>query len=307
EQKDTIEYIPGVRVIEQKDLPSYLQQTNTEGQQFLDKAFKEVKKADFILCNTVQELESHSIFVLQEKKSIYAIGPLLNFPNGFTKRNIVPTSMRTEFDCSQWLNTKPQGSVLYISFGSSIPSQKSDIEEIAHGLVKSGVNFIWVLRHDCVSFEEPYFLPIGIQDEIKGKGLVVTWTNQIEIMSHPSIGGFLTHCGWNSIIESLQCSGVPLLCFPLRGDQFTNRKIVVDDWGIGINLCDSKPLTRVEVAAKINRLMLGKSANKLKKEVIKVRQMVLNALPINGSSEKSLSNFIIDVKAKINGRIADDQ
>ncbi|GMN39203.1 hypothetical protein TIFTF001_008436 [Ficus carica] len=301
-RKGTIDYIPGVRAIEPKDLPSYLQETNTVAHQFLDKAFKEVKNADFILCNTIEELESNSMSTLQEKNQpIYAIGPLIDFSNEFTKRNIVPTSMRTELNCTQWLNTKPHGSVLYVSFGSSIPSKVSDIEEIAHGLVLSGVNFVWVLRRDAVSFEEPYVLPIEIQDEIKDKGLVLTWTNQIEVLSHPSIGGFLTHCGWNSVLESLWCSGVPLLCFPLRGDQITNRKIVVDDWRIGLNLCDRKPLTRSEVAEKITRLMSENSADELKKEVIKVSQMVLNALAIDGSSEKSSSDFVVDVKAKLDG------
>ncbi|EXC16171.1 UDP-glycosyltransferase 86A1 [Morus notabilis] len=170
------------------------------------------------------------------------------------------------------------------------------------GLLLSEVNFIWVVRPNIASYDQDYDLPIGFLDEVKGRGLIVTWTGQIEVISHPSIGGFLTHWGWNSILESIWC-GVPLLCFPLFTDQPTNRKLVVDDWRIRLNLCDRKPLTRVEVAEKIGRLMSGKSAEELRKEMIKVREILENALAMNGSSEKNLCQFITDVKAKISERI----
>ncbi|EXC16162.1 UDP-glycosyltransferase 86A1 [Morus notabilis] len=303
--KDTaIDYIPGVKAIEPKDLSSYLQETDKGPHEFFDKVFKEVKSADFILCNTIQELESDTIFALQEKKPIFAISPQVLSPFGFAKSSTVPTSLRAKFDCSQWLNTKPRGSGLYISFGSFISPKKCDIEEIAHGVLFSGMNFVWVLHHDAVSCEESCVLPFGFEDMIKDKGLIVPWCNQVEVLSHPSIGGFLTHCGWNSILESLQCSGVPLLCFPLKGDQITNRKLVVDDWRIGLNLCDRKPLTRLEAADKIKCLMSGKSdGHELLEQVIKVRQTVGNAMAKDGSCEKNLHQFIVDVKVKIGERI----
>ncbi|KAL5546132.1 hypothetical protein UlMin_005819 [Ulmus minor] len=299
-REDMIDYIPGVKAMEPKDLPSFLQdtKTNTRAHRIIYKSFEDVKNADFVLCNTVEELESNTILALQEKQPIYAIGPV--FPSEFTK-TIVPTSMMTEFDCSQWLTNKPNASVLYISFGSFLVSSQSDIEEIASGLLLSKVNFIWVLRPNAVSHERKYVLPVGFEDEIKERGLIVSWCNQIEVISHPAIGGFLTHCGWNSILESLWF-GVPLLCFPLVGDQPTNRKLVVDDWRVGINLCDQKPLKRSEVAKKINHLMNGKSAEELRKEAMKIRQTIRNALENDGISEKNLCQFVDDLKAKISKR-----
>ena len=298
-REDTVDYIPGVKAIEPKDLISYLQDTDvsTSMHCLIDKVSQDMKRADFILCNTVHELESEPISAIQENKPMYAIGPL--FPSGFSKtKSLVPTSLKPQYDCTQWLNSKPLGTVLYVSFGSFIPCGKNEIDEIAHGLLLSKVNFIWVLRPDAVSYEEPYVLPIGFEDEVKGRGLIVRWTNQIEVISHPSIGGFLTHCGWNSVLESIWY-GVPMLCLPLMTDQFTNRKLVVDDWRIGVNLCDRKPLTRFEVAKKINHLISGKSADELRKEIMKLRQILGNALTQNGSSEKNLCQFISDVKAKI--------
>ncbi|KAF5471858.1 hypothetical protein F2P56_008624 [Juglans regia] len=165
---------------------------------------------------------------------------------------------------------------------------KHDIAEIAYALSSSGGNFIWVLCPDVVNSDEPDFLTVGFEDDVRGRGLVVTWCHQIDVISHPTVGGFLTHCGWNSILESIWC-GVPLLCFPLLTDQFTNRKLVVDGWRIGLNLCDKKLITREEVAAKINRVMGGKSGDALRmntKELRNILENALNSIHGHGSSEK---------------------
>ncbi|PON60327.1 UDP-glucuronosyl/UDP-glucosyltransferase [Parasponia andersonii] len=302
-REDTIDYIPGIKAIEPKDLTSHLQETDvsTAMSRLINKVSQDMKKADFVLCNTVHELESEPISAIQEVQPMYAIGPL--FPSGFSDtKSVVPTSLKPESDCTQWLNTKPHGSVLYISFGSFASCGKNDIDEIAHGLLLSKVNFVWVLRTSAISYEEPYVLPNGFEDEVKGRGLTVTWTNQVEVISHPAIGGFLTHCGWNSVLESIWY-GVPMLCFPLMTDQLTNRKLVVDDWRIGANLCDRKPLTRFEVAEKINRLMNGKSADELRIEVMKAKQTLRIALAKDGSSERNLCQFIKDVKTKIVNKV----
>ncbi|KAM7263159.1 hypothetical protein ACFE04_000842 [Oxalis oulophora] len=146
-REDTIDYIPGVQAIEPKDLMSYLQATNINQveHRIIFKAFTDVKKADFVILNTVHELEPSTISALQEKQPTFPIGPI--FPNGFTK-SVVATSLWSESDCVTFLDSKPNGSVLYLSFGSYAHASKNVIAEIAHGLLLSGVNFIWVLRPD---------------------------------------------------------------------------------------------------------------------------------------------------------------
>ncbi|XP_044473029.1 UDP-glycosyltransferase 86A1 isoform X2 [Mangifera indica] len=283
--------------IEPKDLMSYLQaaDTKTVVHRIIYKAFEDVRKVDFIICNTVQELESETISALQKKHPVFAIGPI--FPSGFTK-SIVATSLWSESECTQWLNTKPHSSVLYVSFGSYAHASKEDMQEIALGLLVSEVNFIWVLRPDIVSSDETQFLPVDFEENIKGRGLIVPWCCQIDVISHPAIGGFLTHCGWNSILESIWCN-IPLLCFPLLTDQFTNRKLVVDDWKIGINLCDNKPITGENVRENIHRLMSGKSSEEWRKNVSGMRNILENALSKDGSSDKNFNQFINDMKVKI--------
>lgn len=296
-REDTIDYVPGVRAIEPKDMMSFLQETDTTSvcHHIIFNAFKDARGAHFHLCNTVQEIEAETISALQAKTPFYAIGPI--FPSKFNK-NVVATSLWSESDCTQWLNTRPQGSVLYVSFGSYAHVSKKDLIEIANGLHLSKVNFVWVLRPDIVSSNDTEPLPAGFREQVKDRAIVIPWCSQKAVLTHPAIGGFLTHCGWNSTLESIWCS-VPMLCFPLLTDQFTNRKLVVDDWKIGINLCDRRAVSKEEVSEKINCLMNGKSRDEYRKAVVQVKKTLEDALTPNGSSEKNMDNFIKALKAKM--------
>ncbi|KAJ7947861.1 Glycosyltransferase [Quillaja saponaria] len=296
-REDPIDYIPGVKTIDPKDTMSYLQESDTSSvcHQIIFSAFRDVRGADFVLCNTVQEIEPETIAALEAKMPFYAIGPI--FPSGFTK-SAVATSLWSESDCTQWLDTKPEGSVLYISFGSYAHVTKRDLVEIANGLLLSNVTFVWVLRPDIVSSEDVDPLPVGFKEAVSDRSMILTWCCQNQVLAHPAIGGFLTHCGWNSILESIWCK-VPLLCFPLYTDQFTNRKLVVDDWKIGINLSDRKVVTKKEVSEKINRLMNGKSGNDpYRTKFIELKKALENAWVANGTSLKNMDSFINGLKAK---------
>lgn len=294
---DAIDYIPGVGTIDPTDLTSYLQadDISTVVHRVIYRIFEDVKKADIIICNAVQELESTTLSALHKKQPTYAIGPIVS---GLANRPMA-TSLWSESDCTPWLDEKPDGSVLYVSFGSHAnTTSKEDIWEIANGLLTSGVNFVWVVRPDIVRAGEMNFLPVGFEDSIKGRGLIVQWCSQMKVISHRAVGGFLSHCGWNSVLESIWC-GVPLICFPLFTDQFTNRKLVVDDWRIGINLCDRASITQEEVQEKIKYLMSGKSSEELRNAIKKVSRTLENALTSDGSSEKNFTLFIEDLKAQI--------
>ncbi|KAJ3682495.1 hypothetical protein LUZ60_015068 [Juncus effusus] len=298
-RKDTISYIPGVPSIEPTELMSYLQDPNpsTVVHQIIFKAFDEAKRAKFILCNTIEELEPNTISALKLEKPFYSIGPI--FPTGFT-RSRVATSLWTESDCKNWLDTKVPGSVLYISFGSYAHVTKRDLGEIAKGVMDSKVNFLWVLRPDIVSSDEPEPLPTGFLEETLGRGIIVQWCCQVEVLSHPSVGGFLTHCGWNSILESIWC-GVPMLCFPLLTDQFTNRKLVVRDWRIGMPIGELNTVLADDVATRVKDLIGGEIGDEARVEIKKVRQILESALKSNGSSQRNLDQFIFDLGNACNG------
>ncbi|KAJ9188806.1 hypothetical protein P3X46_000168 [Hevea brasiliensis] len=296
-REDAIDYIPGVKAIEPKDTTSYLQETDTTSicHQIIYSCFIDTKNADFVLCNTVQELEHDTISALQAKIPYYAIGPI--FPNDFSK-TIVATSLWSESQCTKWLDKRPHASVLYVSFGSYAHVTKNDLVEIASGLSLSKVSFVLVLRPDVVSSDDADPLPVGFKEEVADRAIVIPWCTQREVLAHPAIGGFLTHCGWNSILESIWCE-VPLLCFPLYTDQFTNRKLVVDDWKIGINLSNKKVISKEEVSDNINRLMCGESKDEFKNRIKEIKKTLESAVSPSGSSEKNMLQFIKDLEAKI--------
>ncbi|KNA10550.1 hypothetical protein SOVF_143340 [Spinacia oleracea] len=296
-RKDTIDYIPGISSLKRSDLTSYLQEEDltTMHPQYNLASLDDTKRAHLILGNTVQELEAHTISAIQAHVPFYAIGPL--FSPGFTKSPIA-TSLWTESDCTLWLDTKPPSSVLYVSFGSYAHLRKEELEEIANGIKLSGVNFLWVIRPDMVSSDDTDPLPDGFRDEVSDRGMVVTWTCQKEVLSHRAIGGFVTHCGWNSALESIWCD-VPLLCFPLLTDQFTNRKLMVDDWKIGCNLCEEKPVTKAEIQRKIKDLMSGSMGYELRNRIKGIKQVLQDAMMIEGSSENNVDDFIKELNIAI--------
>ncbi|KAI4378724.1 hypothetical protein MLD38_016163 [Melastoma candidum] len=294
-RKDPIDYIPGVPAIEPTDLPSYLQDPDASnmGAQFIQAVFDDEKTSDIVIINTIQELELEAIASMLRSKPTYAIGPI-SAPE--SPQLHISTTIFRELDCMRWLDTKREHSVLYISFGSFCSGNEAAMREIAHEVLLSMVNFLWVIRDDMDGF-----LPDGFTEAADGRGLIVPWCNQKKVISHPAVGGFLTHCGWNSILESIQCE-VPLICFPLFTDQFTNRRIVVEEFQIGINLHDREEVSRAEVAEKICRVMEGSMSDNLRKNLRERKKAMKDAVTANGSSRRNIREFIDCVEKKVRSK-----
>ncbi|CAN0923161.1 Crocetin glucosyltransferase 3 [Linum grandiflorum] len=224
------------------------------------------------LCNSVEEIEPLGFELLRKytNRQIYGIGPLL--PNEFllgsssSSRATTKTHGVSPEKCSEWLQLHEPGSVLYISFGSQNSINPSQMMELAIGLEQSSVSaFVWVIRppigFDRKSEFRPEWLPEGFEERMKEskRGLLIrNWAPQLEILSHESVGGFLSHCGWNSVLESLS-QGVPIIGWPLAAEQAFNSKMLVEEMGVAVELARGAvvDLDREEVKRVVEIVMVN--------------------------------------------------
>ncbi|MED6171375.1 hypothetical protein PIB30_040150 [Stylosanthes scabra] len=234
-------HIPGCPVpFQVQDFPApVLYQRSSQAYKSFLGVCREYSLVDGVIVNTFTDLESDAIKAIEDQAKtrnnnanspfVYPIGPLIQ---------TATTNQVNRLECLTWLDNQPPKSVLYISFGSGGTVSQEQLNEIAFGLELSGNKFLWVLRAPN-SFggsaylkeqkEDPlHYLPSGFLDRTKGQGLVVTsWAPQVEILAHGSTGGFLTHCGWNSILESV-VYGVPMIAWPLFAEQSMNAVLLKD-------------------------------------------------------------------------------
>uniref|UniRef100_A0ACD5US64 Uncharacterized protein n=1 Tax=Avena sativa TaxID=4498 RepID=A0ACD5US64_AVESA len=225
---------------------------------FFRRVISSCRKTDAVLVNTVQELEASGLDMFRRSFGVEAwpIGPIL----------AAPTLSDSQVDASiiRWLDAHPPRSVLYISFGSQNSINADQMVELALGLEASGRPFLWVLRPplglDATDGFKPEWLPPGFEERTAkaNRGLLVRgWAPQARILAHASTAAFMSHCGWNSILESLY-HGVPLIGWPLGAEQFFNAMVVVE-WGVCVEVArgnmESSAVERGAVAEALRTVM----------------------------------------------------
>lgn len=261
--------------------------------------FKNMSKLTFILVETFQELEHDVVNYLTSKKfPIKTVGPLFKYPKevATTSNDDVQGDFMKVENCIDWLDTKSPSSLVYISFGSVVILKKEQVEEIAYGLLNSGVNFLWVIRPPTkVQNFDPLSLPNGFLEKAGDKAKIVQWCPQEQVLSHPSVACFVTHCGWNSTMEALS-SGVPVLAFPQWGDQVTDAKYLVDVFKVGFRLCrgeaENRIIPRDEVEKCVREATNGPKAAEIKENALKWKKKAEEAVVEGGSSERNMQAFV---------------
>ncbi|XP_076917610.1 UDP-glycosyltransferase 83A1-like [Bidens hawaiensis] len=243
--------------------------------------------ANHIICNSSMELEP-GVFTLFPK--MLPIGPLLAINKSSRQ---VGHFWNEDSTCLTWLDQQPVNSVIYVAFGSITIFNQAQFEELALGLIDTKRPFLWVVRRST-SGTMDYAYPSGFMDSIGTLGKIVNWAPQQEILNHPSVACFMSHCGWNSTMEGVS-NGVPFMCWPYFADQFFNKTYICDVWktGIGLNKDDVGIVTRGEIKSKVEQLL---NNDTIKQNALNLQGKVRECLGAGNSSEKNLNNFIDWVK-----------
>ncbi|KAJ6310494.1 hypothetical protein OIU76_015258 [Salix suchowensis] len=212
-----------------------------------------------------------------------------------------------EHECMRWLARKNPNSVLYICFGSLFNHPAAQLLELAMALEASGQNFIWVVRErkQTKLAEKEEWLPEGFEKRMEGKGLIISgWAPQVLVLDHEAVGGFMTHCGWNSTLEGVT-AGVPMVTWPLAAEQFCNEALITDVLKIGIGVgalewsrCDQKLIVRKEAIEKaIIQLMVGEEAEEMRNRAKVLKEMARRATEEGGSSYSDLTALLEELRA----------
>ncbi|KAF2322692.1 hypothetical protein GH714_028709 [Hevea brasiliensis] len=290
--EERVDYIPGIPPTRLLDFPTIF---NGTGRQTLYKALKSVSmvsKAQYLLFTSAYELEPSVIDALKLNFCfpLYSLGPMVPYFELDPNSNLATSDDQKVPEYLQWLNSQQKNSVLYVSMGSFLSVSSAQMDEIVAGVINSGVRFLWVSRGEKGLFED------GCGD----LGLVVPWCDQLRVLCHPSVGGFWTHCGWNSTLEAA-FAGVPMLASPIIWDQTSNSKKIVEDWKIGWRVKQGVEgenlVTREEIAKLVQSFMDKENSEviEMREKAKEVQEACQAAISERGSSDSNLDFFLRDI------------
>ncbi|XP_062197881.1 hydroquinone glucosyltransferase-like [Phragmites australis] len=257
------------------------------------------READAILVNSFDAVEPEPAKILRQTEPgrpvVYPIGPLIQTDS---------TASSPRAACLEWLDRQPAKSVIFVSFGSggSLPTEQ--MRELALGLELSGQRFLWVVRspsdegavndnyYDAESKKDPFaYLPEGFVERTKDVGfLVPSWAPQTKVLAHEATGGFLTHCGWNSVLESL-VHGVPMVAWPLYAEQKQNAVMLSEGVGAAIRVPEAKG--REKIASVVKEVMEGEGKGAtVRAKVVDLQKAAAEGLRDGGAAAAALAEVV---------------
>ncbi|TXG64245.1 hypothetical protein EZV62_011239 [Acer yangbiense] len=292
--------------------PSYFRGVDNELTKLTNLSVQSEQTSYGVLVNSFNELEPaysehYRKFIV---KKAWSIGPV-----SLCNRDIEDKALRGNiasidaYECLRWLELKNPNSVLYICFGSKFVFPDSQLLEIAKGLEAAGKHFIWVMKEEenINNQEKQEWLLEGFEKRVEGKGLIKKgWAPQALILDHKAIGGFMTHCRWNSVLESVT-NGVPMITWPLYAEQFYNEKLVTDVLKIGVSVgtqecsrsIDARKfiLKKEDIERHVNRLMVGEEAEEMRSKAKALKEMARKAVEEGGSSNSDLNALLQELRS----------
>ncbi|CAN6268848.1 unnamed protein product [Urochloa humidicola] len=273
------------------------------------RAAQTVPSSAGMLMNTSRALEGEFVDFIAGQlaaggKKVFSIGPVNPMLDSSALKQ---GTARARHECLDWLDKQPAASVLYVSFGSMSSLRSEQIEELAMALHGRKQRFIWVLRDadrgnvfadDSGESRHAKFLA-KFTKEIEGKGLLITnWAPQLEILAHPSTAAFMSHCGWNSTIESISY-GKPILAWPMHSDQPWDAELVCKYLKAGFLVRPYEKHAEVIPAATIEemieKMMVSDEGLAVRQRATALGEAVRAAVAAGGSSQKDMEDFIAHI------------
>lgn len=242
--------------------------------------------------NTFENLEHEYLEHLRKLRGegrVFGIGPLDIVGTAEGGRNPIRESSS---EILTWLDRCPDDSVLYVCFGSQKQLNPQQMEALASGLEKSGTRFVWVVKTIHRTNGGSDGIPIGFEDRVSDRGILARgWAPQVSILKHRAVGGFLSHCGWNSVLESI-VAGVTILGWPMEADQFINARLLVEELGVAVRVCEGA--NSVPESDKLGKIIAesfnGDTPEKMKAKALK--REAVEAVRPNGSSWKDMQDLV---------------
>ncbi|XP_020673919.1 cyanidin 3-O-rutinoside 5-O-glucosyltransferase-like [Dendrobium catenatum] len=293
--------LPGLPPMRIRDLPSFVTENSPEGPyavftpfiremfEMLDTEISIQSSKPMVISNTADEMEASAIMSVADEVNIVGIGPLLE---DTVEGSLFKSDDKKEY--MDWLDRQEEKSVVYVSFGSISVLQKDQLEEIWKGLRRSGRPYLWVVRKD--NRWEGQELEEDEDEEVK-KGIVVEWCSQGRVLEHKAVGCFVTHCGWNSTVESLLC-GVPTVAVPQWTDQLTNAWLMEKAWGTGVRAEVSKDgLMEADELRRCLEIVMGEGERpeEIRRKADMWKEKTRQATVAGGSSHRNLMRFVQEI------------
>ncbi|KAI3442205.1 Glycosyltransferase [Psidium guajava] len=302
---DTAVHFPGVPPLLPTDIAELVLDRSDRAYELLLESATNMQMASGIIVNTLEKLEEEALKTIKDGKCvpdertppIYCIGPLVACGDGGKVGGGEPP------ECLTWLDSQPGGSVVFLSFGSLGVFSAEQLKEIAIGLERSSHRFLWVVRnpatgkgHKAIPKGDPdldALLPEGFLERTAGRGLVLKgWAPQVAVLNHGAVGGFVTHCGWNSVLEAV-CAGVPMIAWPLYAEQRQNRVFMVEAMRVALPMEEAEDgsVSAAEVERRVRGLMESEGET-IRERMQYLKKEAKGALSPGGSAQVALAELI---------------
>uniref|UniRef100_A0A453DL49 Uncharacterized protein n=1 Tax=Aegilops tauschii subsp. strangulata TaxID=200361 RepID=A0A453DL49_AEGTS len=285
-------HAPGLPPIPADHLPAFTLDRNSLSTSLFRDVPHQLCNSQGIIVNSCRSLEPRAADAIvsglctpgRPTPRLYCIGPLV-------KPEEVGVGTTERHECLAWLDGQPKASVVFLCFGSSGRFSAEQVKQTAAGLETSGQRFLWVVRRPAEGDDHlDVLFPNGFLHRTKERGLVVmSWAPQRQVLAHGAIGGFVTHCGWNSVLEAVM-AGVPMLAWPLYAEQRMNKVLLVDGMQLAVAMdgYDRQMVEAQEVAAKVSWLIESGGGRELRQRTHAAMRVAKEALGNAGESTAAL-------------------